>query len=339
MVRTKLFFWTYACLFAITFVFSGCTEGDDNKVEIRYVLLASRTEIAANGSETVNFTVKDNNGLDVTNEVILYKDGLQFAGTAFKSEIAKSHLFYAEKSGIKSNIIEVNVKPIIKHTKNILIEDYTGTWCGYCTRIAKATEDVTRTSDRIDVVAIHNDNDMMFSDLKILTSKFGITGYPTAYIDRSFKWNYPENMEQLIKPLAKPALCGISIESEVADAKGKVKVNVEFAGGYVEKTRLVVFVTENKLKFNQANYYTQYGANPILNFNHDNVLRYSLTHPLGDDIPETGPKGYSKDFQFDIGKYVKENLAIVAFVLEINSGENLNSRSSKLGLKTDFGKL
>ena len=134
--------------------------------------------------------------------------------------------------------------------------------------------------------------------------------------------------------MTKPAYYSINLETEITDNTGKVSVNVEFAGGYVSKTKIIVYVTEDNLRYNQVNFYSQYGSNPIINFKHDNVLRYSLTYSLGDEIPVTGPAGFSKEYQFDIGKYDKNNMNIVVFVTDASNNECLNSKTIKLGSKT-----
>jgi hypothetical protein len=43
--------------------------------------------------------------------------------------------------------------------KQVLIEDYTGTWCGNCARVAYAIERTKEASDRVVSVAIHHGND------------------------------------------------------------------------------------------------------------------------------------------------------------------------------------
>ena len=65
--------------------------------------------------------------------------------------------------------------------KRVLIEDYTGTWCGNCTRVAHAIDEVKAQSDKVVTVAIHNGNDPYHFDgiapLKnlILPESFPIT--------------------------------------------------------------------------------------------------------------------------------------------------------------------
>ena len=43
--------------------------------------------------------------------------------------------------------------------KRVLIEDYTGTWCGNCTRVSYAIEQVKAQNDKVVTVAIHNGHD------------------------------------------------------------------------------------------------------------------------------------------------------------------------------------
>ena len=43
-------------------------------------------------------------------------------------------------STLTSNTVELNAVAST-HTTKVMIEDYTGTWCGYCPRVASALED------------------------------------------------------------------------------------------------------------------------------------------------------------------------------------------------------
>ncbi|MGK4569344.1 hypothetical protein [Flavobacterium sp. 3HN19-14] len=43
--------------------------------------------------------------------------------------------------------------------KRVLIEDYTGTWCGNCTRVAYGIDQAKAISDRVVSVAIHSGDD------------------------------------------------------------------------------------------------------------------------------------------------------------------------------------
>ena len=178
-------FLRFIFLLSLLQFFNSCSTGvlEDSG----YILSSDKTEILADGTETAVFSVKDSRGKDVTEKASFFRDGNPLSSKSFTSSIANTFKFYARIESISTNELQIKAKPVIKHVKNILIEDFTGTWCGYCPRISKAVEEALRTSKRIDVVAIHNDSEMMFSNLQTLTSHFAITGYPTAYINRSFK--------------------------------------------------------------------------------------------------------------------------------------------------------
>lgn len=323
-------------LLLLTGIFINCSDEDQLARNIQ--LNSDKTELSADGTDKITLKVTDEKGNDITSKSTISMNGTQWDKTFFTSDIAGDFVFNASYENLKTNSLKIRANPVIKHLKHVLVEDYTGTWCGYCPRVAKALEEIKSGNSKVDVVGIHYDNEMMFSDLRTLTNQFTVSGYPTAYIDRSYKWAYPENEAGLAIAFKNPAYCGIGIESEITGAKGKVNVKIEFAGGYVGSCKLVVFVTENNLKYNQVNFYSQYGANPIVNFNHDHVLRLSLTHPLGDSFTATNG-GFSKEFVFDTTNYNKENLDIVAFVTNSISNECLNSRTSKVGVSAPILKL
>ena len=125
-----------AVLFLILAVL-GCKEYEITDLELR----ANKTEIVADGEEAVIFTVFDANGRDVTSEVQIYNNLLPFYKKSFTSDTAGEYNFYAEFDALVSNSITIKVNPLIKHQKNVLIEDYTGTWCGACPRVSNAMEE------------------------------------------------------------------------------------------------------------------------------------------------------------------------------------------------------
>ena len=88
--------------------------------------------------------------------------------------------------------------------KRVLIEDYTGTWCGNCARVAYAVEQVKLQTDKAVTVAIHDGNDPYsyngIDSLKILISPNSTWALPIARLNRMTVWTYPEptNIQQAI---------------------------------------------------------------------------------------------------------------------------------------------
>ena len=215
------------------------------------------------------------------------------------------------------------VTPIAgKFTKNVLIEDFTGTWCGYCPRVAYGIEKVLEQNITAVPVAIHRGNDPYnFAEGSILESQINLTGYPTAMINRTLEWANPEpnNTIQVKNQTGPNADLGIAMNSTVANGTINLDVKVKFDAN-MTGLKLVVYALENNLIYNQTNYTSYYGGvSTIQNFEHDNVLRASLTNILGDAITSNTNDGdiYSRNFTVNVPSNVANasNLSFVAFVI------------------------
>jgi len=86
--------------------------------------------------------------------------------------------------------------------KNVLIEDYTGTWCGNCTRVSLAINLVEAQTDNMVAVAIHNGVGVATADpyhfegigpLKDLVSPNSELALPISRLNRTTLWTSKEN--------------------------------------------------------------------------------------------------------------------------------------------------
>jgi len=219
--------------------------------------------------------------------------------------------------------------------KNVLIEDYTGTWCGNCTRVSWGIERVLDVTDRAVVVAIHNGNDPYHFDdympLKNLISPAHDLELPQARLNRVINWIDPDtNTQDVVNLTSNNCGLGIAMSSTVANNMIDLDVSVKFAQNF-SNLKLVVYVLEDNLVHPQINYATYYGGvHRILDFEHDHVLRASLTHVLGNpisgtDFDQTVTTSFSVPVPADIAN--AENMSFVAIVTD--AGNNaLNSRSA-----------
>ena len=174
------------------------------------------------------------------------------------------------------------------YTRRAVIEDYTGTWCGWCPRVSYGLELVKAESDNVAIVAVHAGDEMSNSYGNQLIGTFNPGGsYPTARINRDAEWAYPEpnNIGQVTSLAQGNMNSGISIISARKDRNLSFMVNAGF-GTNLSGAKLVVLLLENGLRYDQENYTDYYGGADVLNnFVHDHVLRYAFTNPLGDAIP------------------------------------------------------
>jgi hypothetical protein len=221
--------------------------------------------------------------------------------------------------------------------KQTLIEDYTGTWCGNCARVSYAIEKVKEESDKVVSVAIHNGNDpyhfVGIEPLKNLISPNSELALPQSRLNRTTTWTFPEvnNVQQVVNLTSNNSGLGLALNSTVTNGTINLDVSVKFAQNY-SNLKLVVYVLEDKLIYRQTNYSNFYGAvNPIPNFEHNHVLRASLTNLLGNTLTNTNyNQTVTTNFTVPIPTKVSnpENMSFVAFVIEENNNV-LNVRAAK----------
>ena len=152
-------------LLAISFIFgvlflSSCTktESDFTTSTAETITINASTLNAAVGA-VVNFTVtSSNNNTNVTSQSKLYINGILITGNSYTFSTEGTYLVYAEIGSKNSNIITINVKQLISGTgfvSNVLVEEYSGTWCGNCPRILFAVELLHKQTDKAIVVSTH----------------------------------------------------------------------------------------------------------------------------------------------------------------------------------------
>jgi hypothetical protein len=79
-------------------------------------------------------------------------------------------------------------------------------------------------------------------------------------------------------------------------------------------------------------------GNPILNYSHDDVLRYSFTNILGNSISNTEPLSENViTFNLDIlqSNFNLDNINIIAIIVD-SDNMAINSQSAKFGIFQDF---
>jgi Outer membrane protein Omp28 len=232
--------------------------------------------------------------------------------------------------------------------KRVLIEDYTGAWCGNCARVAFAVDTVfTIPNNKAVTIAIHSGannpsnlntyDPYNFADIAPLKNLILPTSsslaLPQARLNRTIIWTYPEpkNIPQVKNLTSNNCGLGLAMNSTVSGGNINLDVNVKFVQNYTN-IKLVVYVLESHLIFRQANYTNHFGAiNPILNYENNHVLRTSLTNVLGD--PFTGNTVFgqtiTKNFSLAVPSNIANaaNLNFVAFVVDANNNV-VNVRAS-----------
>ena len=223
-------------------------------------------------------------------------------------------------------------------TKKVIIEDYTGAWCGWCpegTVILENLEAANPTT--LIAIANHNGDALQTPEGAAIDAGLNVTSYPNGSIDRKMfsgeaktsvsrsKWSNYFNQQA-----ATTAKVSVSFSNTVYDAgtgnyTGKVNVKFTSAPTAGVPLKVQVYVLEDSIpatgSYAQENYSSsiQNGASPLTNWYHNNTLRDALGDAWGYTgvIPATPVLNttYTKNISFTINPaWVKKNIHLVAFV-------------------------
>jgi len=348
--------------------FSSCTKEEtggcpDGSATDSLRIQLSTDTVEKNGFDYVNIKVTDKNGLDVTAKCNIYANNSLISknyvpvGLGTQTITASTDCQVSESKNLV--VTAVSASPF---TQKALVEDLTGAWCGFCTRVSHSLDSFKATkSQNLIVVTVHGGggtDPFKYQYYTQINSKYKLSGYPSVLLNRKVEWN--ESHSTLTNALNSWAPLGISINS-LKNNDGTVSgtVKVKYNVNTERPMKLVIAMVENGLIAPQENYYsTKYGykpylygaVSPINNFVHNGVLRKTSTDLFGDVIPvETQKKGniYSKDFTlilsgktYDQTPYTAniDNVGIVAFVID-DSGNNYgiyNVQYANAGTDKDF---
>lgn len=199
---------------------------------------------------TEPFAIKDNvfstNGVFTTATLYVPK------GTKAKYEVTDGW------KNFSPNIVEIDpFNPDIK--RNVVMEQITGTWCGWCIRgfvgMKHAKE---QFGDRFIGIAIHG------SDVMDLGSYYdlGLEGYPSCRLDRDGVVYDPSEMNSISTRMDVAPTVGVSVRGVWNDDKSAVTATSETqfladGDGYSVAYVLVADgLTGTSSKWNQVNYYS-----------------------------------------------------------------------------------
>lgn len=321
---------TFASTAVGTFVVTANYSGKSATTTVNFIdepptsiiLTANGTNQSA-GDDTV-FTVKTNTGINVTSAAVVTVNGTPITAATFTSDVPGTFDAVATYDEFTSETLTITYTPAIKFAKRVLIEDYTGTWCGYCPRVAQGIDQVMAQTTFAVPVAIHRGQDPYnFAPASVLENLIGLSGYPDARLNRLTKWtgNEATNTAPVIALTQGTApKVGLAMTASVSGGTVNLTVKTKF-GTNLTGSKLVVYVLENGLIYDQVNYTSYYGGgSTIANFQHNHVLRATYTNILGDDIPANESvydNTYTKTYSVPVASNIANsaNIEFVAFIV------------------------
>jgi len=218
-------------------------------------------------------------------------------------------------------------------TKKVLLEEFTGSWCGYCPSGAEILQNLMNSYSVIGV-ALHSSDDMSIAHTSVLESFYPSSGYPSGMVDRiNFDgivglnrgyWSYITEQQ-----LQKSAICGLAINSEISGDSVNIQIRSAFDTTMtMENYNLNVYIIEDDVQgegygYDQRNYYNDDAessfyqlGDPIINYKHNQTLRKVLTNTYGIPFTTSSSPGieFIDNFKEDITNFNKNKLSVVAFI-------------------------
>jgi thiol-disulfide isomerase/thioredoxin len=301
-------------LIAFLAMLTGCQEEEDTSLKITSLeLTLSKSRIVGDNSDFAKVSVSNQDGKSVMEYVSVYFHGEQITGDKIISSTPAISTVYALYNNIKSNEAEIQVveDKNLKFEKNVLIEQYTGTWCGWCPRAIHQISTLQKSDNKIVHAAIHLSDEMTYS----LSSSLGI-----------------------------------SMEVSGDATQISANVNVKFGYYFTENLMLSVYLLHDSLIANQANYYNTDPSSPyymagstMVNFVHRNVMMKPGTDMFGDLIPPASiniGSIYSRKINFTNFRCDNiKKMIIIAFVTctsGTKANQVLNCIKTRVGEKMEF---
>lgn len=298
-------------------------------------------------NQEIQFSLFDDEGEEITENVIYFVDGEEITGNTYQSAVEGQFEIYAQFQ-VNGATVETETESfsVIVPKKKPVIEDYTGTWCGYCPGVNAAIDEILTQQNNISVVAIHNGDDLSLPFEQTLRDGLEVAaGSPRARIDRTISWgslnNYPLN--SVLDIIDTPVPTAIAIKSNISNSTLYTTISIASESDLTDK-KLVVYLVEDGIERDQTNYfnndtdspYYQLG-NPIVDFVHNHTLRASLSSILGDAIPNTPAlTDVVLNYSYEIpNEFVKENLHLVVMVVAADNTA-INSQNALVGVEKSY---
>ncbi len=316
-----------------------------SNVDVRVIgaVSLSFTNSGVPRNETITFKAVDDLGNEILKNVSYYVDDVALESNTFTTDEVGFYNVYATYNSNYKGVLTSETKPLkVAFSQKVLVEDYTGAWCGYCPRIAYKLAKAEELNPKVIGIGIHQGDNMQYSNISALINNFGITGFPTAIVNRKSNWAeatlpWEGPFSGLDNKTSGASNLGISIATSIAGSSLNVSIDVEVLTDFTG-SKLVAYLLEDDNKAAQANYYNSDSSspwyntgNPIPNFVHDNVLIGRFTNDFGDTIN-------FNDNTFNFSSSItlpnnlldnKANLEIVAFVVN-SSGQVINVEHAHL---------
>ncbi|MHB9027920.1 MAG: Omp28-related outer membrane protein [Candidatus Latescibacterota bacterium] len=211
--------------------------------------------------------------------------------------------------------------------KNVLAENFTGTWCPYCPGGAAELKELQKKHGNLIVISYHYNDVMDTPEGTTFNDNVNNSLYPSAMINRILfpgqpKLPLPREVwgSKIAEAAAIPSPFDITVAYTYDETTRKLDLSVETLAlqDLTRKYRLNVMVTEDSLNYRQKIINTPSGE--VYPYYHMNVLRRAFTGQFGEafiDSPVKKGTVLQKTYSFILANNVAPgNANIIVFIHE-----------------------
>ena len=220
-------------------------------------------------------------------------------------------------------------------SQKVVLEEFTGEWCGYCPSGAQIMQNIVASHPNdVVAVALHNGDPFALSYESILGNKLGVTGYPSAGINR-LSWNgdrAPGRVQwysDVNTALQMTPVGGVKIETQLNS--GKINIDVYAAvNENTDSAVISVYLVEDDVPESSPGAQANGGGAYV----HHHVLRSVVANASIDT--KNGFVSKKSFTDVDVSNYVLANLKVVCVlshkapnydvynVQDVEAGQNSN---------------
>jgi hypothetical protein len=280
---------------------------------------------------------------------------------AFLFSLSLLSLVSCSKSGDDTSGGNNNTPQTTTFTRKAYVEDFTGTWCGWCPLMSYTLDQKKiQHGKKLIYVGMHyGPNASSFDPFHAtgftpLLTRYGINAFPTGLVDRQTivsSSTLASNIDLSVNTVAK---VGIQLETTLNGNQCAIKTTVKFGDNFTNTpTYLILMLVEDSLKYNQRNFLnnnSQYSTHPyftagdpIPNFTHNGVFRLAINGIEGEIIPNASTatnSQYVNNASVTISPTTAANSRIIALVKSdagsLSGVKVLNAQEVKVGQTQQF---
>lgn len=203
--------------------------------------------------------------------------------------------------------------------KKVLLEDYTGAWCGYCPDGAIILQNLIESNDpNLIGIAVHNADLLEVADGITLDLGFGVNSYPSATIDRfkftgspifSGRTTWAGKVTDRMDEIAPVSVGFYNLTFDTSTRTLDVYVTAQFTSGLTttDPVTINLAIVEDSIeatvgvaRLQQTNYLSSIGGNPLNPWFHNHTLRDWLSGAWGQGgiIPNSPVVGDLYSYQY-----------------------------------------